>query len=68
VVSYSAGGGGYGPPWQREVARAVHDLEEGWISAARAATVYGLVLGPEGTVDEAATTARRGALAGGRAG
>jgi N-methylhydantoinase B len=63
VVSYSAGGGGYGPPWQREVARVVHDLEEGWISAARADSVYGVVLGLDGAVDEAATTARRAALA-----
>ncbi len=43
VISHSAGGGGYGSPLDRDPARVLHDLREGWISAARAADVYGLV-------------------------
>jgi len=43
VVSYSAGGGGYGSPLDRDPVRVLHDLREGWISTERAAQVYGVV-------------------------
>jgi N-methylhydantoinase B/oxoprolinase/acetone carboxylase alpha subunit len=62
VLSYSAGSGGYGPPWERDPARVKHDLDEGWITRERAAKVYGVVL------DEAATRAKRAALAAAGAG
>lgn len=42
VVSYSAGGGGYGAPWERDPERVVHDLREGWITAQRARETYGV--------------------------
>ena len=29
VVSHSAGGGGYGPPFERDPGRVLHDLREG---------------------------------------
>jgi N-methylhydantoinase B len=45
IISISSGGGGYGPPSERDPARIRKDLEEGWISAERAQTVYGLALG-----------------------
>jgi N-methylhydantoinase B len=63
VVSYSAGGGGYGAPWERDPARVKHDLDEGWISAERAQGVYGLVLDRQGAIDQTATAARRAARA-----
>jgi N-methylhydantoinase B len=62
VVSVSSGGGGYGPPTERDPARVVHDVAEGWISRARAAEVYGVVLDADGTIDQAATGRRRAAL------
>jgi N-methylhydantoinase B len=41
IVSVSAGGGGYGDPRERAPEAVRHDVEEGWISAERAARVYG---------------------------
>jgi N-methylhydantoinase B len=62
IVSYSAGGGGYGPPIERPAAQVRIDVEEGWISKERAYEVYGVVLREEGSIDEAATAGRRAAL------
>lgn len=42
IISVSCGGGGYGPPGERDPERVRRDLEEGWISADRATSVYGL--------------------------
>jgi N-methylhydantoinase B len=64
VFAYSfQGGGGYGDPLQRDPARVVKDVREGYLSAQSAAELYGVVLdnGPEG-FDAAATTARRNAI------
>jgi N-methylhydantoinase B len=58
MVSYSCGGGGYGPPHERPVERVVHDVAEGWVSRERAEAVYGVALGPNG-VDEARTAELR---------
>jgi N-methylhydantoinase B len=61
VGSRSAGGGGYGSPFEREPARVLADVREGYVSVERAATVYGVVVtgDPERfetlAVDEAAT-------------
>ena len=68
VLSYSASGGGYGPPWERDPARVKHDLDEGWITRERAAKVYGVVLDDAEAFDEAATRAKRAALAAAGAG
>jgi N-methylhydantoinase B len=62
VVSYSAGGGGYGPPHERDPARVVHDVVEGWVTPERAAEVYGVVIDEAGRLDAAATAARRAEL------
>jgi N-methylhydantoinase B len=62
MVSISAGGGGYGPPHERAVERVVHDVREGWISAERARDLYGVVLGDDLGIDEAATAERRAAM------
>ncbi|MES0069913.1 hydantoinase B/oxoprolinase family protein [Mesorhizobium sp. M0074] len=44
MISHSAGGGGYGSPGERDPARVLHDLAEGWISVQRARDVYGVVV------------------------
>jgi N-methylhydantoinase B len=62
VVSYSAGGGGYGSPLQRDLARVLHDLREGWISVERAEKIYGVVVTGTQELDLAATEALRAAM------
>jgi N-methylhydantoinase B len=57
IVSITAGGGGYGPPHERDPERVRHDVVEGWISAERARDVYRVALGSDRSVD-AAETAR----------
>ena len=59
MVSHAAGGGGYGPPGEREPERVAADVQDGWVSRARAESVYQVVLDNAGGVDLAATTARR---------
>jgi N-methylhydantoinase B len=66
-VSYSSGGGGYGAPTERDPARVIHDLEEGWITADRARSVYGVAVADGGelgalVLDEAATLKLRSHL------
>ncbi len=64
IVGHSCGGGGYGPPHLRDVARVAADVREGWISAGRADEVYGVRMNPDGMVDPPATAARRRELEG----
>ena len=59
IVGHSCGGGGYGPPHLREIARVAADVEEGWISVERAYEVYGVRLNPDGSVDTNETDKRR---------
>ena len=59
IISISSGGGGYGPPEDRETNRVKQDLDEGWITPARAEVVYGLVLDGAGEIDKAGTEERR---------
>lgn len=63
VVMEAAGGGGYGDPLEREPELVAADVRLGYVSRARAAARYGVVLRDDGTVDAAATAARRAALA-----
>jgi N-methylhydantoinase B len=42
IVSMSSGGGGYGPPHERDPDRVRRDIAEGWVSAERAREVYGV--------------------------
>lgn len=44
IISHSAGGGGYGDPLKRDAERVLHDVAEGWITAKRARSVYGVAL------------------------
>lgn len=55
IVSYSAGGGGYGSPKSRPVDKVKYDVDEGWISRKRAKDVYGVALTSSGAVDEKTT-------------
>jgi N-methylhydantoinase B len=59
----SNGGGGFGPPHERAVELVIADLRAEYIDAAVAADVYGVVLGPDGAVDDDATRAGRERLA-----
>ncbi|WP_334174320.1 hydantoinase B/oxoprolinase family protein [Pseudoxanthobacter sp.] len=63
VLSYSNGGGGYGRPLDRDPARVAADVANGWITAARARSVYGVVLAEDGRPDAAATAALRASAA-----
>lgn len=66
VVIRSSGGGGYGDPLQRDPARVLRDVTEGYVSAERARDGYGVVLDAAGGVDAAATAALRQELAAAR--
>lgn len=59
IVSCSAGGGGYGPPSERDPAWVARDVAEGWVSRAAARQVYGVALDESGAPDVAATGALR---------
>ncbi|HYB22441.1 MAG TPA: hydantoinase B/oxoprolinase family protein [Solirubrobacteraceae bacterium] len=59
IVSISSGGGGYGPPHERDPERVRHDVAEGWVGAQRARAVYKVALSPDGSVDAQATAALR---------
>lgn len=44
IVSITCGGGGYGDPRERAADSVREDVAEGWITAARAAAVYGVTI------------------------
>jgi N-methylhydantoinase B len=67
VISKSCGGGGYGPPTERDPEAVRHDLAEGWISRERAESTYGVVFTADGELDDPATTNARKRLAGAKA-
>ena len=60
----SGGGGGFGDPSGRPAARVAEDVEEGYVTPAEAARLYGVEVDETGRVDEAATTRRRGRASG----
>lgn len=60
----TCGGGGYGNPFEREPARVLDDVLDGFVTPQAARADYGVVLTSDGeTVDEVATTAERRARA-----
>jgi N-methylhydantoinase B len=65
IISVSSGGGGYAPARERDPEHVRHDVAEGWVTAERARSVYGVALAQDGSVDEQATAALRDALAAG---
>jgi N-methylhydantoinase B len=59
----TAGGGGYGSPWERDPDRVLADVLEGRISADRAREVYGVAVDlDDRTIDEQETGALRRGL------
>jgi N-methylhydantoinase B len=61
IVSVSAGGGGYGTPFEREPERVWKDVRSGWVSPERARTLYGVAVRRDGTIDQAETGRLRAA-------
>jgi N-methylhydantoinase B len=59
----TGGGGGYGVAWERDVARVLDDVRDGFVSPKAAAERYGVVLDAAGDVDEQKTAAARAGLA-----
>lgn len=60
IRSFSCGGGGYGPPTERDAAVVARDVREGWVTPERARQIYGVALDAAGAVDTMATSALRG--------
>jgi N-methylhydantoinase B len=54
----SGGGGGYGPPWLREVEKVVHDVRQGYVSRENAEKLYGVVIDAATLEADLAATAR----------
>ncbi|NND48836.1 MAG: hydantoinase B/oxoprolinase family protein, partial [Rhizobiales bacterium] len=63
LCSFSCGGGGYGPPQERDVTAVLRDIKALVVSPERARQIYGVVLDETGALDEAATQKRRQELA-----
>jgi N-methylhydantoinase B len=60
VRCYTAGGGGYGPPWERSTSAVLGDLQDGYVSRQGAERDYGLrFIDGQVVVDEAATRTAR---------
>ncbi len=63
LIARSCGGGGYGPPSERDPEAVRRNVQDGWISRDRATTVYGVVLDASGAVNRKETDAARERLA-----
>jgi N-methylhydantoinase B len=61
IVEFN-GSAGYGDPLARDPQRVADDVRDGKVGAASAERHYGVVLAGDGTVDAAATEARRAAI------
>jgi N-methylhydantoinase B len=62
----SGGGGGWGLSWERPVEKVQEDVRQGYVSVAKAAELYGVVIdGETFAVDLPASEKRRAALASG---
>jgi N-methylhydantoinase B len=62
AIVRTGGGGGWGDPLDRDPEAVRHDVVEEFISPQSARDTYGVILGADGMVDEAATTRQRNAL------
>jgi N-methylhydantoinase B len=59
TISYrTCGGGGYGPPFERDPERVLRDVREGKVSIERAREIYGVSI-DGGQIDEATTAGLR---------
>jgi N-methylhydantoinase B len=59
VEVMTPGGGGYGDPFARDPHLVVRDVRRGYYTRHEAEALFGVVLGPEGGLEEAATEALR---------
>jgi N-methylhydantoinase B len=59
IVSVTAGGGGYGPPAERDPERVRHDVVEGWVTRDRARDVYRVALADDLSLDAPETAVLR---------
>jgi N-methylhydantoinase B len=59
VEALNAGGGGFGPPVHRHVAKVVDDVRQGFVTLERARERYGVELTQRLELDEDATRSRR---------
>ncbi len=55
----SGGGGGFGDPYERDPALVARDVAEGYVSAAAALDLYGVVVTSDGVLDVEATRRQR---------
>ena len=55
ITLAAGGGGGFGPPEERDPARVAHDVRQGYVSSAVARDVYRVALTAEGELDAEAT-------------
>lgn len=63
VIQTSSGGGGWGPPLERDIEAVRTDVVEGYISRQAAEKDYGVVVDETGQLDQTATQQRRAQLA-----
>ena len=62
VRMYTAGGGGYGDPLERDATLVAEDVRLGYTRADDASEIYGVDITADGKVDEAKTRERRSKL------
>jgi N-methylhydantoinase B len=62
------GGGGFGDPLQREPEQVIHDVERGYVSREAAASLYGVAVADDGSLDAGGTARLRSAQLEDRAG
>lgn len=55
IISICGGGGGYGKPTERDPARVLQDVRDGWVSIRKARDVYGVAFAGTGEIDLEAT-------------
>ncbi len=65
ITLRAGGGGGFGPPEERDPEKVAHDVRQGYVSAAVARQIYRVALDGEGRVDMAATRQLRRAASSG---
>jgi N-methylhydantoinase B len=62
IISVTCGGGGYGPPSERDPELVLEDVVEGWITRERAHEIYRVAVSEGLVIDAAATSALRANL------
>ncbi|WP_063821247.1 hydantoinase B/oxoprolinase family protein [Nocardia cerradoensis] len=62
VFIHPGGGGGFGDPLLRDPAHVARDVASGRVTPGSAEQIYGVILGPDGTVDAEATATQRTSL------